>query len=269
MAQHLVIGGINMLNSGTISNLSNGVAAQDAATVSQLNQAVEGLSWKDNVRAGAAVNVNLAAPGASIGGVTMAANDRFLALGQTAGAENGIYIFNGAATPATRSPDASTFDELKNATVTVDEGTAAGTTYRQSVVAGTLGTTALSFGSFGTAAPAASTTVAGIVELATQAEVDGNTGGSFAVTSDTFNANKVMVRPRVFSIGDGTATTFNCDHNLNTVDVQVQVVRSTGNRENVIVDIMRPTVNRVTIPFPPSYVPATNEFRVIIQGVLS
>ena len=58
---------------------------------------------------------------------------------QTSGAENGIYVWNGAATPMTRALDASTFDELEQATTTVEEGTSAGTTYRQTAVNGTLG----------------------------------------------------------------------------------------------------------------------------------
>lgn len=53
-------------------------------------------------------NINLAAPGAVINGVTMAAGMRFLAVDQTLPAENGIYIWNGAAVPATRSTDADT-----------------------------------------------------------------------------------------------------------------------------------------------------------------
>ena len=259
-------GDIDLNASGKVTGLLAGTADTDAATVGQVKASIEGIAWKDNVRAGSLSNINLAAPGASVGGVAMASTERFLAGGQTAGAENGIYIFNGAATPATRAPDASSFDELKNAVLTVDEGTLAGTSYRQSVVTGTLGVTALVFGAFGTSAPAASETVAGVSELATQAELDSNTGGARIVTSDAFNANKVLNRTKTFLIGDASATSFNCDHNLNTRKVVVQVIRNSGNYDTVIVDNTRPTVNRVTVTFPATYVPSASEFMVIIQG---
>lgn len=55
-----------------------------------------------------ATNVNLAAPGAVINGVTMAVGMRFLVVDQTLSEENGIYVWNGAAVPATRATDANT-----------------------------------------------------------------------------------------------------------------------------------------------------------------
>lgn len=52
-------------------------------------------------------NINLAAPGASINGVVMAAGMSFLVVNQTLPEENGIYDWNGAAVPATRRADAN------------------------------------------------------------------------------------------------------------------------------------------------------------------
>ena len=51
----------------------------------------------------------------------MVAADRFLAKNQTAPAENGIYIWNGAAVAATRALDANTAAELEQAIVTVED----------------------------------------------------------------------------------------------------------------------------------------------------
>ena len=261
-----IYGDLNFNNVGKATNLQDGTNPQDAATVAQLNAAVEGTNWKDNVRAGSATNINLAAPGATIGAVTMAANDRFLALGQTAGAENGVYIFNGAATPATRSADCSTFAELKNAIVIVDEGSVAGTSYRQSVVTGTLGVTTLVFGAFLSGSPGASEAVAGILEIATQAETDAGTDDARAVTPLKLKSSKLFTQSKTFSIGDASATSFNCDHNLNTFKVMVQVTKNSGNRDTIDVDVTRPTVNRVTVVFPATYIPSASEFMVIIQG---
>ncbi len=82
-------------------NLANPVNAQDAATKAYVDSIVEGLAWKDNCLVSTQANVNLASPGTPIDGVAMVVGDRFLARVQTAGAENGIYVWNGAATPAT------------------------------------------------------------------------------------------------------------------------------------------------------------------------
>jgi hypothetical protein len=259
-------GDMNFNASGRNTNLLDGVNPQDSATIAQLNAAVEGTNWKDNVRAGSAVNVNLAAPGANIGAVAMAANDRFLAFSQTAGLENGIYIYNGAATPATRAADASTFAELKNAVAVVDEGTFAGSSYRQSVVTGTLGVTALVFGAFLSGSPPSSEATAGILEIATQAETDTGTDDLRAVTPLKLKNSKLFTVSKFFVIGDASATSFNCDHNLNTFNVMVQVRKATGNRDQINVDNITPNANRVTVTFPASFVPAAGEFNVIIQG---
>jgi len=76
------------------------------------------------VRAGSTANVTLTAPGATIDGVTMAAGDRMLLKDQTTASQNGIYIWNGAASTATRATDANTAGKLTDTLqVTVDEGT--------------------------------------------------------------------------------------------------------------------------------------------------
>jgi hypothetical protein len=125
---------------GRVVGLLDGVAPQDAATVAQLNAAIEGTAWKDSCRVATQANLNLAAPGASIDSISMATGDRVLVRSQTAPAENGIYVWNGAAVAATRAADASTAAELEQAVVTIEEGTSAGTTWRQTAVNFVLGT---------------------------------------------------------------------------------------------------------------------------------
>lgn len=67
------------------------------------------LDWKDPVDTiDDGSNINLAAPGAVINGVTMAAGMSFIATNQTLPEENGIYDWNGAASAATRRSDADT-----------------------------------------------------------------------------------------------------------------------------------------------------------------
>jgi|GEM_PF-3097102 len=123
------------LNAGgqRITNAAPGVAPTDVVTVQQLHDARAGLAGvKTPVRVAATENVNLAAPGATIDGVTMHPGDRFLATAQTTGTENGIYVYNGPDTPATRAEDADDAGEILDGTiVAVAEGTSAGMQYIQ------------------------------------------------------------------------------------------------------------------------------------------
>src|SRR5262245_33797759 len=126
-------------NQARVTGLLDPSAAQDAATKAYVDANVEGLAWKDSCRVSTQSNLNLAAPGATIDGITMTTGDRVLVRSQSTGSENGIYVWNGSATPATRSADCSTAAELEAAVVTVEEGTSAGATFRQTSVNFTLG----------------------------------------------------------------------------------------------------------------------------------
>lgn len=250
---------------GRIINLPDGVNPQDPATMAQLRAAVEGLAWKDDVVvASPGSNINLAAPGASINGIAMSLNDRFLAKDQTAPAENGIYIWNGAATPATRALDMSSSAEFNSAVVSVNQGTSAGSTFRQTAVNPTVGTTAIVWTSFGNAAPAATESTAGIAEVATQAETDTGTDDTRMVTPLKLANWSGRMRKYSGTIGDGAATSYVLTHNFNTRDVIVDVSRNSGNYDKVLVDVQMTSVNTVTIVF--ASAPALNAFRVVVQG---
>lgn len=247
-----------------IINLPNGTNPQDPATVSQLNSAVEGLSWKDSVRVSTQGNISLASPGASIDGITMVASDRVLVRAQTTASENGIYIWNGAAVAMTRSLDASTFDELERATVPVEEGTNADSTFRQTVVNGTIGSTSAIWSAFGTGAGAASETSAGVAELATQAETDAGVDDLRIVTPAKLANSPYATKKFNANIGDGSATSYAVTHNLNTRDVEVEVYRNGGNFDTVLVEYQRTSVNAITVIFDTA--PAANAFRVLVRA---
>lgn len=255
---------LDFANVARILNLPDAVSAQQPVTLAQLQAQIEGLAWKENVRVAASTNVTVASPGANIDGIAMAANDRVLLRGQTTQSQNGIYIWNGAATPMTRALDASTFLELESAVVTVDEGTDAGATFRQTQVNGVIDTNNVIFTSFGTSAPAASETTAGTAELATQAETDAGTDDLRIVTPlklANWSGRKLKFAQ---NIGDGSATSIPVTHNLNTRDVQVQVYRNSGNFDTVGVEVQRTSVNALAIVF--ASAPAANAYRVVVVG---
>jgi hypothetical protein len=247
-----------------IINLPDPIAAQHAATKAYVDSAIEGLAWKDSVRVSTQANLSLASPGATIDGVTMTVGDRVLVRSQTTASQNGIYIWNGASTPATRSLDAGTAAELEQAVTTVEEGTSAGASFRQTSINFTLDTGAVAWTSFGTSAGAASESTAGIAELATQSETDTGTDDARIVTPlklATWSNRKLKFSQ---DIGDGSATQFTITHNFNTRDVQVEVFRTSGNYDTVIVDVDRTSVNAVRLTF--AAAPTSNQFRVVVLG---
>lgn len=254
---------LDMGNARRILNLPAPGSANEPARLADLNAAVEGIAWKDNVRVATAANVTIASPGATIDGITMAANDRVLVKAQTTTTENGIYIWNGAATPMTRALDASTADELESAVVTVDEGTSAGATFRQTQVNFVLGTGSPTFVSFGTSAPAATEATAGIAEVATQAEVDALTDDSRFITPLKLANWSGRSRKMSQTIGDGAATSIAVTHNFNSRDVTVEVYRNSGNYDTVLVEVRRTSVNAVTIVFDTA--PALNSYTVVVR----
>lgn len=260
-----ILSDLDMGSAARLLNLPDPTLAQHAATKAYVDSAVEGLAWKDSVHVASTVNINLAAPGATIDGIAMTANDRFLAKDQTTQSQNGIYIYNGSATPATRAADASTFPELEQAVVTVEEGTSNGaTTWRQTQVNGTIDTNNVLFAAFGTSAGAATETVAGVAEIATQVETDTGSDDARIVTPLKLANWSGRKRKAIATIGDGSATSFNLDHNFATRDVTVEVYKNSGNFDTVLVDVTRPSTNRVTLTF--AVAPASNSFNVVVIG---
>lgn len=113
----------------------------------------------------------------------------------------------------------------------------------------------------------ASETAKGIIELATQTEVNTGTDTERAVTPATLATyvnNQNDANNFSTSFGNGTATTFEITHNFNTKDVIVEIYdNSTG--ETVIADVIRNTVNAITIST--NTAPSTDEYRVVIRKI--
>lgn len=233
------------MNSQVLTNLANGVSAQDAATYGQLLAVQNGTDWKQSVRALSTTNVALTGL-QTIDGITLVANDRVALVGQSTASQNGIYT---AASGAwSRALDADTSAEVTpNLAFMVEEGTTNADTQWRLTTDGaiTLGTTGLVFSQFG--AGSSYTQGTGIV-------IGGNT-----VSVDT----AVVTRKYNQTIGDGSTTSITVTHGLGTLDVQVQAVLiSTG--ETVECDVTRGSTTQVTLGF--AVAPATNTIRVLAQG---
>jgi hypothetical protein len=255
---------IDLQSTSKVINLPAPTAAGDAVPKSYVDSAVEGLAWKDSARVGTQSSINLSSPGATIDGITMASQDRVLVRNQSTQTQNGIYVWNGASTALTRSLDASTFAELEQAVLTVEEGTDAGTTWRQTQVNGTIESSNVIFSSFGSSSPAASETTAGIAEIATQAETDAGTDDARIVTPLKLANWSGRLRKVSTNIGDGSATSYVVTHNLNTRDVVVRVYPNSGEYDDVEVDIQRTSTTTVTAVF--ATAPASNAYRVVVVG---
>lgn len=242
MAQKF-LNGIDMTGT-TLVNLPDAVAAQSPATKAQLDTAVQGYKWKEGVRAASTANLTLSGL-QTVDGVSLVANDRFLAKDQTAGATNGIYLVSSGAW--TRATDFDASSETLLATVRVSEGTLNNNAGWTMTTDGpiTLGTTVLVW----------QNTSGGTTYTA------GNgvtiTGGVVAVDTT------IVARKASATIGDGTSTTITVTHNLNTQDVDVSV-KEVSTNAGVNADWVANGVNTVQITF--GTAPTTGQYRATVMG---
>ncbi len=178
-------------NSGKrITSVGTPTTGTDAATKAYVDAAINGLDWKQSVRAATTAAGTLATDfedGDIIDGVTLATGDRILIKNQASGEENGLYTVEATGAP-TRTTDADTDAEVTaGMAVFVEEGTVQSDTgwvltTDNPIV---LDTTPLAFAQFSSAG----TILAGTGLSKTGDTIDFNT----ADTSLTVNANDVAV----------------------------------------------------------------------------
>lgn len=111
----------------------------------------------------------------------------------------------------------------------------------------------------------ASTTVQGIVRLATIAETSEGTSQTIAVTPAGLKAVlDTRLKGYVANFGDGTSTIYNITHGLNTTDIHVMIqVLDDKSYIDCEIKAVTPTIVSVSLNIPPT----TNAYRILIKPV--
>lgn len=254
------------LNGQRATNGADASAPTDLTTLQQVQAFIRGMDIKDSVRAASTGTLTIASPGASIDGVAMAVGNRFLAKDQTAAAENGIYVWNGAAVPATRAVDADVNAEITaGLTVTSTEGTVNADkmwvlTTNDAIV---VGTTALAFTQLGGASTPY--TAGNGLNLAGQAfSVVADTG--ILVTPSGVKVDPSIVTRKYAADCVVTANPQVFTHGLGTDDIVV-AVKETATGAIVYPDVVLPPIAAAgTFSVDWGGAPTAGQYRVIAKG---
>jgi len=276
-------------------NFSDPTSATDLSTKQYVDNLVNGLSWKNEVRVATTTNGTLAtayANGQTVDGITLATNDRILLKNQTTQADNGIYTVNSAGAP-TRATDDDSTAEMNNASVYVTDGTVgSGTAWTQTTKNPTIGSSNIVWSQIPSTAYTASlgVTLSGS-DFRLAAGVSGAgltlTSGVLDVvaadTSLTVNADSVQVNPaasggltvssglkvdstvaRIFrQATNANSTSIAVTHNLGTAAVIARVfITSTG--EEIECDVTATSTTVTTFVF--GSAPALNTLTFVIVG---
>jgi hypothetical protein len=251
------------LGSQRITALADPSSGTDAANKNYVDAAISTGNNKGSARVVATTNITLATPGSAIDGVTMASSDIVLLIGQSAGAENGLYVWSGASSALVRATNADTSAEVKSGLfVFVTEGTANADNGYTLITNDpiTLGTTALVF---------TQTSGAGQISPGTGMTKTGNTLNVIAGTGMVANADDmaiditVVTRKYTQLVGDGSSTSISVTHSLNnnTPSVSLQRVSDSAKCEPGVVYT---STSQITLTF--ATAPTSNQYRVSVYG---
>lgn len=246
-----------------LSDLAAAVAGTDATTLAQVNAlidlAVAGLDYKAAARMQATTNVALTGT-QTIDGVVGAPGDRVLLTGQTAQAENGVWVM--AAGAWARTTDADSAADLKDMAILVAEGGNAGTQWKLVTDNINLGATALVFVQHAAGGSAYS---AGSGLTLAGNDFNVGAGNGILVTADTVTVDPAVVERHTAPalIGNGALTSIPVVHNFNNLGARATTWEvATG--AQVECDVVNTNANTTTIGF--AVAPAANAIRVVISG---
>ena len=252
------------LNSQKITNLADPTTNTDAANKGYVDNAVAGLSWKDEVVVATTTAGTLATSFANasvVDGVTLVTGNRILIKNQTTASENGIYIVNATGAP-TRATDNDTQADILGTAVFVANGTSNGGTRWVCNNTGTItvGTTAINFVQFS----AGSTYTAGNGLTLTANDFNVGAGTGITVGADTVSIDTtITARYKTATIGNGALTTITYNHALGNQWVHVQVFE-VATLALVDCDVVLTDANNVALTF--ATAPAANAMRVVVIG---
>jgi hypothetical protein len=219
------------------------VNATDAAQKAYVDSVAQGLSAKASVLAMATTNLALTGV-QTVDGVSLVATNRVLLTGQTTASQNGVWVVQSGAW--TRPTDFSTGSIQVGTYVFVEGGTANASSgwIENGTTSVTVDTTSQTWTQF---------SGAGEIIAGTGLTKSGNTLAVTANTSHKFAA----------TIGDGSTTAIAVTHSLGTQDVIAQIRDATTNAV-VDCDIVMTSTTVTTFTF--AVAPATNAYRVVIEG---
>ncbi len=251
-----------------VINVASPTLDTDAANKIYVDNVAQGLTWKMAARVASTGNVDLANPGATIDGVTLATNDRVLLIAQTDASQNGVYVWTGAASALTRAGDFDTSAKVKAGTaLSVAEGTVNGDRTYVLVTNNpiTLGTTLLTFSLMNGGAGPAYTAGNGISLTGGAIAINATAGGGLLASPTGLAVDTTLVtRKYAMNVGDGTSTNITVAHNLNTRDVVVELYTNAAPYDTVFSEVQRTDLNNVLLVF--STAPAAAAYRVVVHG---
>lgn len=253
------------MNNQRIINVADPTDATDAVNLQTLNNAIAGLSFKNEVRVATTTNGTLATAyenGDTIDGVTLVTGDRILLKNQTDESENGIYNVAASGAP-TRATDADDAEELNNATVLVTEGTVnEGRMYTQTTIDPDVGTDDIVWAQFTTGT--AYTEGNGIDITGDVITAVAKAGGSLAVDSDGIYIDPTGPLAKLkYATNVPTSNPATITHSLGTKDVIVQVFEVATDIE-VDCDVTRTSTSVVTLGFDTT--PGSGEYRCVVMA---
>lgn len=256
------------VSNNKIINVGSPTANTDAANKVYVDNVAQGLTWKEAARAASTGNVSLTTPGATLDGVTLATGDRLLLKNQTAGAENGIYVFDTAGTALVRTIDFNTSAKVTpGSALSVAEGSVnVDSTYvlvTDNPI--TLGTSLLVFSLMNGGSGPTYTAGNGVALTTGVLSVTPAPSGGLLVAAGGVSVDPtVVVRKFAMNLGDGVTTSITVPHLLNTLDVTIEVFVNSAPYDSVYAEVQRTDVNNAVVVF--GAAPAAAEYRVVVHG---
>lgn len=261
---------------GVTSALQGQIDAK--ASITYVDNLVQGLSWKNSVRAATTTNGTLATAyenGDTIDGVVLATGDRILLKDQTASENNGIYTVNASGAP-TRALDMNSALEFSGSAVFVREGTAnADKAWVETLEVVTVGTDPVAFTQFSGSANAATRNLDNltVTSLATGSLLVGTSttqvsnlaigaSGAYLKSNGTTASWVDDSFEATWTTGDGTTKAVT--HSLGTKDVQVLVYDQTDDSEILVDSVVHTSTSVVTLTS--SEAPGGSSWRVLIRA---